>query len=244
MKSSSLSPAFLIIGTPETTKERAHNLMQQAFCTEQNCTPEACSNCKKIQIAHHQALWICPEKKYTLDILEPISHKIHFTLDVGSHFFFVLEKADFLTPACANSLLKMVEEPPQGYHFLFLACQAQLVIPTIRSRCHTIYTQQTTRATSSGFLRHFMGSTISPVLFLKELQTECPEDYETPECLDLLLKHWSEQHIAHLLAHELSEAVNAQKMITLLQQAAQRPPMPGSSKIFWRDLFLRKDNAL
>ena len=240
MKNQSLSPALLIIGNPESTKERAHRLIQQAFCTKETCTLESCSNCRQIQIAHHQALWISPEKKYTLDILEPISHKINFTLDVNDHFFFVLEKADFLTPACANSLLKMVEEPPQGYHFLFLAAQGQLVIPTIRSRCHIIYTHPTPRAASSGFLRHFMGQTSSAVLFLKELQTECPEDYETPECLDLLMKHWSEQHIAHLLAHELSEAANAQKMISLLQQAAQRPPMPGSAKIFWRDLFLRK----
>ena len=235
-----LAPATLIIGTPESTKERAHRLMQQAFCTNEACTPESCSNCKNIQIAHHQALWILPEKKYTLDILDPISHKINFTLDSNAHFFFVLEKADFLTPACANSLLKMVEEPPHGYHFLFLATQAQLVIPTIRSRCHSIYTNQETRVASSGFLRHFMGATSSAVLFLKELQTECPEDYETPECLDLLMKHWSEQHIAHLLAHEPSEATHAQKILSLLQKTAQRPPMPGSSKIFWRDLFLRK----
>jgi len=240
----SVAPATLIIGTLESTKERAQNLMQQAFCKEQNCASGACSNCKNIHIAHHQALWISPEKKYTLDILDPISHKINFSLDDGDHFFFVLEKADLLTPACANSLLKMVEEPPHGYHFLFLASQAQLVISTIRSRCHTIYTHQTTRIASSHFLRHFMGNTVSPVLFLKELQTECPEDYETPERLDLLIKHWSEQHIAHLLEQQLNEAANAQKMITLLQQAAQHAPMPGSSKIFWRDLFLRKDNAL
>ncbi len=240
MKHSALSPALLIVGNQESTKERAHRLIQQAFCTKETCSPESCSNCKEIQIGHHQALWISPEKKYTLDILEPISHKIQFTLDGNDHFFFVLEKADFLTPACANSLLKMVEEPPQGYHFLFLASQTQLVIPTIRSRCHIIYTHPTTRAASSGFLRHFMGHSVSAVLFLKELQTECPEDYETPECLDLLLKHWSEQHIAHLLANELPEANRAQAMITLVQQVAQRPPMPGSAKIFWRDLFLRK----
>ena len=240
MKNPSLSSAFLIIGTPERTKERAHNLMRQVFCKEEKCTTVSCATCKTNQILHHQALWICPEKKYTLDILDPIAHKINFTLDQNNHFFFILEKAEFLTPACANSLLKMVEEPPQGYHFLFLATQAQLVIPTIRSRCHSIYTNQETRVASSGFLRHFMGATSSAVLFLKELQTECPEDYETPECLDLLMKHWSEQHIAHLLAHEPSEATHAQKILTLLQQAAQRPPMPGSAKIFWRDLFLRK----
>ena len=181
VKNSSLSPALLIVGNQESTKEHAHRLIQQAFCTNETCTPESCSNCKQIQIAHHQALWISPEKKYTLDLLEPISHKINFTLDVEDHFFFVLEKADFLTPACANSLLKMVEEPPAGYHFLFLASCTQLVIPTIRSRCHIVYTSTTTRAASSSFLRHFMGHTTSAVLFLKELQTECPEDYETPE---------------------------------------------------------------
>jgi DNA polymerase-3 subunit delta' len=244
MKNPALSPALLIIGNHENTKERAHRLIQQVFCTKETCTAETCSQCKQIQIAHHQALWISPEKKYTLAILEPISHKINFTLDVNNHFFFILEKADLLTPSCANSLLKMVEEPPQGYHFLFLASQTHLIIPTIRSRCHIIYTHPTTRAASSGFLRHFMGQTNSAVLFLKELQTDCPEDYETPECLDLLMKHWSDQHRTHLLAQEFNEAQHAQTMLSLLQQAAQRPPMPGSAKIFWRDLFLQKSNLL
>lgn len=236
----STTPAFLIVGTPESTKKDALKLIQQTFCNTEKCSSEACSHATTTTLLHHQALWICPEKKYTLDVLEPIAHKMSFTLDPENHFFFILEKAELLTPACANSLLKLVEEPPLGYHFIFLAAQSHLVIPTIRSRCHVLYTSTTTRALSSGFLRHFMDHTFSAASFLKELQTECPEDYETPECLDLLLKHWSGQHITHLIAKESDKAQQAQAILTLFQKATQHPPMPGSAKIFWRNLFLQK----
>ena len=43
--------------------------------------------------------------------------------------------ADFLTEACSNSLLKSVEEPPTGYHFIFLAERLSQILPTIQSRC-------------------------------------------------------------------------------------------------------------
>jgi hypothetical protein len=235
----STTPAFLIVGTPETTKPHALSLVHTTLCTAEKCTGASCQHTTS-PLAHHQGVWICPEKKYTLDILEPIAHKMSFTLDPEHHFFFILEKAELLTPVCANSLLKLVEEPPPGYHFIFLAAQSHLVIPTIRSRCHILYTSPAPRTLSSGFLRHFMDYTHSPSAFLKDLQTECPEDFETPECLDLLIKHWFDQHKNSLVAQDSASAHQTHALLTLFQQATQQPPMPGSAKIFWRNLFLQK----
>ncbi len=230
--------ATLLVGTPERVREEALSVIKRALCKDQGCT--TCATCQLATPPGHHMVWICPEKKYTLDLLEPIEHKILFSLDVGDRFFFVLEKADFLTPATANSLLKVVEEPPYGYHFLFLAQQAQLVIPTIRSRCHVRYLDATKKTISRGFLRHFLETSSSPSLFLKELQTDCPEDYETPECLDILLAHWSQEHVKQLVAENKAEADRARRMISLLQDITPYAPMPGSAKLFWRDLFLRK----
>ncbi len=43
--------------------------------------------------------------------------------------------ADALNPAAANALLKTLEEPPPGVHFLLGAHRLDAVLPTIRSRC-------------------------------------------------------------------------------------------------------------
>ncbi len=240
MTNHSLAVSTLIIGQPTQTEERAHALLQQALCPKNGCG--SCTSCHMIRThKHHHLLWLAPEKKYTLEDLEPISHTIGFTLELTDHFFFVLEKAELLTTACANSLLKLVEEPAPGYHFLFLAHQAHLVLPTIRSRCHILYTQPTDRKISIPFLRHFMETSTSAASFLKDLQTDSPEDHEVPVCIDILLQHWIKYSMQALGSNDPQTLLQARSMIALLEETTRSLPMPGSAKIFWRNLFLRKE---
>ena len=80
--------------------------------------------CRKVREQQHESiLWLCPEKQYAIDDLKVIFSTISFALEEDHHFFFVLQKADLLTSTCANALLKSLEEPPAGYHFI-LACTA------------------------------------------------------------------------------------------------------------------------
>lgn len=50
----------------------------------------------------------------------------------------VFDGAQFLSPEAANALLKVVEEPPAGVRFVFVAEDAHEVIPTIVSRCSPV----------------------------------------------------------------------------------------------------------
>jgi hypothetical protein len=54
---------------------------------------------------------------------------------------FVLAEADTLSPEAADSLLKVLEEPPEGSprHFLLLVPSQQDLLPTVRSRSWGIY---------------------------------------------------------------------------------------------------------
>ncbi len=234
--------ATLCIGQTDATQIYTLTFLQQAICAHAGCGH--CAHCEMIRMrTHHHIVWITPEKKYTLDILEPITETIGFALEADEHVFFVLEKAELLTTACANSLLKMVEEPPAGYHFLFLATQAQLVLPTIRSRCHIVYAKQEHTVQTPHFLRHFMEHSSWPTIFLKDLN-ESPEDYEVPAHIDMLLKYWVEKAKEALLTDDKKMKTNSQRMITLLQRTTQTLPMSGSGKIFWRNLFLQKEQEL
>jgi DNA polymerase III subunit delta' len=58
----------------------------------------------------------------------------------GGRQVFVLAEAHLLTPRdgaheAANTLLKTLEEPPEGAHFLLTSSAGERVLPTIRSRC-------------------------------------------------------------------------------------------------------------
>ncbi len=56
---------------------------------------------------------------------------------LGARRVFVIG-AKILTAQAQNALLKILEEPPQGLHFFLLVPNADLVLPTIRSRMQII----------------------------------------------------------------------------------------------------------
>jgi len=223
--------AQLFISPHTPAVKHIETLLQKNLCSTGGCT--TCTTCKKIVgRQHHAILWLHPEKKYTREQLEPIFKTISFTLEPGKKFFFVIQKADFLTAACANSLLKSVEEPPPGYHFFFVAEREQQVLPTIRSRCviHTLYAEK--KIEDQKILAIFKREEhCTPIEFDKLLWQKKPSQQETVELLDQLLHHWIEQH------KKKKERADSQT-ITLLKNALLNPPMPGSSTIFWRNLYL------
>lgn len=233
-----LFQSTIISGPTNSLEQACFATLKKVLCCKKNCV--SCVNCDMIQSKkHHHMLWINPEKKYTLETLEPIFLKIAFALSEHESFFFILNQADLLTAACANTLLKIVEEPPRGYYFIFLTQQAQSIIATIRSRSHIVYTHATTSSSLSPFLQHFTHAPSSPASFLKDLQTYNLDDHEIPEALDQLFVYWSDY--SKKIITEKNDSTRAFRMISLLQKYIEFPPMPGSSKIFWRNLYLLKD---
>jgi len=50
----------------------------------------------------------------------------------------IIDPADAMNAAAANSLLKMLEEPPESVHFLLISSHWRRLLPTIRSRCRLL----------------------------------------------------------------------------------------------------------
>ncbi|MCX7166575.1 MAG: DNA polymerase III subunit delta' [Rhodocyclales bacterium] len=50
----------------------------------------------------------------------------------------LVTEADAMPPAAANSLLKMLEEPPSSVYFILVSSKTKSILPTIRSRCRVI----------------------------------------------------------------------------------------------------------
>ncbi len=230
-----LPPAQLFVGQQGTTLKATEQLLQIMFCTNNSCN--TCIPCMQIrEKQHHAIMWLHPEKNYTIDQLDDLFSTLSLQLQPDEHFFFILQKADFLTPACANKLLKPMEEPPTGYHFVLLAEHAEQILPTIKSRC-TIHTlsSETIQQTSHPLVEVFTKKMVASNEFSKILDTTTIHERETMELLDDIISHWLREYQQQKKEHVCS-------LITKLQRASLQPPMPGSSVAFWRNLYLQAHN--
>lgn len=238
--SSLIPPAQLFVGPHAHVADEVQKFLQERYCTRHACG--LCATCQQLaQRQHHGVVWITPEKNYTLDDVEPIFETTSFSLNAGENFFFVLQKADLLTTTCANKLLKILEEPPTGYHFILCTERDSLLLPTIKSRCTVrsfFGTDQ--QALHPNLFSFFVGTAPkNPLVFLKELDASKINEQESLELLDQLIEYWAKKYKEGVITRELSLQKHAEKKAALFSEALLTPPMPGSSKIFWKNLFLQ-----
>ena len=233
--------AQLLIGTKLATEKEALAILQQSLCSQSACG--ICFTCTQINSKlHHSTIWIAPEKRYSVDDLEIIFQKTQLGLDQDELCFFIITKADFLNQTCANSLLKIVEEPPHGYQFLFLAERSEAVLPTIKSRC----VQKNCTSTGlteelPGLVHHFKSFHSDPISFSKELSSCTMTEQDCLSFIDELLRYWVENYKRAIQTQNATQSSKSLAMITLLKEALAQPPAPGSSKIFWKHLYLQRE---
>ena len=234
------TPSQLFIVSRSQSTKVVKEYLQEIFCIKENC--KACISCIMIEEKrHHSVMWIHPEKRYTLDAIEDVFKKTNFELDSDQKFFFILEKADYLTPACANSLLKIVEEPPSGFHFIFIAQKIQLVLSTIRSRCTIVpFTQENEFHKTHSFLKYFIEPSHNPLLFLKEISQTKISEIDSLDLVDTLLEYWTKEYSHETIKQDENKKRISYAMVSLLKSVSKKPIMPGSTKIFWRNLFIKK----
>ena len=233
------APSQLWIGHGQELVAHAHTYMQQRWCAHGGC--KRCATCSRIeQHQHHSALWVEPDGNYTRDALEIIFNTIQFVLDDNREMIIVIQRADYLTAACYNSLLKSIEEPPRGYHFLLMAERKDAVAPTIRSRCTIKHFSHTDTDTQHPLAKFFMDNQYeNPASFMQALDLADPDEHQTAELIDALLRYWLAQYKKFSLDRDTKKCDTIKQIITILQHALEEPPMAGSSKLFWKNLFVQ-----
>lgn len=116
-------------------KKTAWAMIQQALCEQSPHVCGVCPSCLRVEHGHHESvLWIEPEKDQIR--LEKAREVLDFLSlqSLSAERFVVVERAELLNPQSANSLLKMIEEPPVGTCFFLLTTNVTALLPTIRSR--------------------------------------------------------------------------------------------------------------
>lgn len=117
--------------------------LAQAYAAALNCSGPAggvcgqCFSCRKAAAGSHPDIhWIVPDgKSLKIDQVRRIKKSAYLKPHEGRCQVFVLDGADLLTPEAANSLLKVLEEPPPAVTFILLAQNPSSLPPTIVSRC-------------------------------------------------------------------------------------------------------------
>jgi len=147
-----LGGSLLFAGPDGVGKRRvAMELAQRELCFRRNACGQ-CEGCRPFQgevpVELPNLLRIAPEGKAGLirigairedDLVEGgVISWAHRGAPPNCHRWILVEDAHRLNGASANMLLKTIEEPPPGTHFILVTHRPDAMLQTIRSRCERI----------------------------------------------------------------------------------------------------------
>ena len=140
---SSLSGAYLFVGPPGVGK----TLTALTFTKALNCklthpdSCDRCSSCRKIDHLNHPDVRVITPEEGSIKIeqIRQLKREAGYKLFEGKKKVWIIEEADKLTLEAANSLLKILEEPPPDVVFILISETQEKLLPTILSRCEIIH---------------------------------------------------------------------------------------------------------
>ncbi len=124
-------------------KKSAVALIQALFC--QSADDDACGSCpscRKIEAGNHADIHLIeplPEKRdINIAQLRELQRELALRPYEAPRKACIIEPADRMNVNSANSFLKTLEEPPGNAIIIMITENADMLLPTIRSRCQTV----------------------------------------------------------------------------------------------------------
>ena len=113
------------------------------LCTGQGALPcGLCESCRLFDIANdsfaHPDFYLLTAEEAGKDIkieqVKEMAKQAAFAPVLSAHKVCIIDDAGQMTAEAANSLLKLLEEPPPGWLFILITQQAERLLPTVLSR--------------------------------------------------------------------------------------------------------------
>ncbi len=205
-----LSHAYLLVGANAPALGKA--FLQRLYCA--NSCGE-CPTCRKLARGSHPDVhWLRKsDKRISIDQIRELQHDALYPPSEAERKVYVIDEAEALSLEAANSLLKLLEAPPDYVIFLLLARSLRL-LPTIISRCQIIKIPALGRAQAAAQLRA-QGFTGEELDWLTAFIAERPERLTEFAVGGLALGLLAQ---AHQLRAELTE-LDGPALIAVLEEA-------------------------
>lgn len=156
-----IAHAYLFSGPPGSGKKMLSRLFAQALncagSTEIPCGK--CMSCRKTISGNHPDLVSLAPQGSTLKIeqVRDIQESLYFRTSEGRFKVCLIHEADRLTLPAANSLLKILEEPPGELVFILLSSRPWALLATMVSRCVHFSVKPLTADAIRGILQERFG---------------------------------------------------------------------------------------
>ena len=145
---SRLSHAYILSAqSREEGIRTARRLAAAAVCTASGPVPcMKCRSCRKVaEGIHPDVISVArlvddkgrQKKEITVDQVRRMAADSYVLPNEAARKVYIIEDADMMNVQAQNAALKLLEEPPAGVMFILCAENAQLLLPTVRSRCAT-----------------------------------------------------------------------------------------------------------
>ncbi|MCW8944177.1 MAG: DNA polymerase III subunit delta' [Sedimenticola sp.] len=172
-KDNRLPHALLLTGSAGLGKSHfAHLLAASLLCNSLQETDTPCGVCKGCRLVdadtHPDYTLITPEepgKAIKIDTIRQFTQRGSLTSQSGGFKVIIIEPADALNTAAANSLLKTLEEPVDRTVMILVSASAGKLPATIRSRCQQYHFTPPTATTAVAWLNEHVNDS-DPSLLL------------------------------------------------------------------------------
>jgi len=141
LRTGRIATTYLFAGPRGTGKKQAGILFAEVL----NCEKEGCGACQTCMLirdgAHPDVKMITAlqdKKEIILDQMRNVQAEAYLRSFSGRYKVYIIEDAENMTEEAANSLLKVLEEPPEHTVFILITSRPQMILPTISSRCQKV----------------------------------------------------------------------------------------------------------
>ena len=135
--------AYLFTGPPQIGKRTlALGLAQALNCTGSQPPCGQCRSCQKLEKATHPDVRVIEGEgaggSIKIDQVRAVKREAMLSPYEGRYRVYILRQVDLASLEAANSLLKILEEPPEHVVLILTAMQPELLPATVVSRCQRL----------------------------------------------------------------------------------------------------------
>ncbi len=171
-----ISHSYLFTGPKGVGKRTLALEFAKTLCCRVSVPPcGECRDCRDIAQGRHPDVKILEPENGSIKIeqIRELQREAHLAPHRAIYRIFIIADMEKATPEASNSLLKTLEEPPSHSLFILTALSADLLLPTIVSRCQVLNLRPLPEELIRNFLERELGIESSRASLLARLSEGC-----------------------------------------------------------------------